>query len=67
MRDLTAEEKAEYLTSPNKCPVCRHTDIEGGCVDIDGREAHQRCRCNDCDAVWHDVYVLARVETDPDD
>jgi len=41
------------------CPVCGHTDIEGGSVEVDGATAKQECGCVNCGSSWTDVYVLA--------
>jgi hypothetical protein len=55
------ERLAAYLESPNHCPICKGTDIEGREVEIDGGTARQSIVC-DCGAQWIDVYTLTRID-----
>ena len=43
----------------NICPVCEGSEIESmGGMEVDGGNAWQEVRCNDCDARWQDIYHL---------
>jgi hypothetical protein len=60
---LTQEQKKVYIENTgNICPFCKSTDITGGSVNIEGREARQEVWCNECHGQWRDVYTLAFVE-----
>ena len=54
----------EHLSQPFKCPYCKHDQVEGDAVEIDGRRATQRVSCAKCDREWHDVYTLSAVVDD---
>lgn len=51
----------EHLAQGCVCPVCGEDSVEGGEVDIDGREASQTVFCTACEAEWVDVYVLTHT------
>ena len=40
----------------NACHFCDSGQIEGGNVDINGRQASQRVWCLACDREWTEVY-----------
>lgn len=61
--DLTDEQKAEYLKEPNKCPVCRSDNIEGGSTDIESDHAYQTVVCLSCHTEWRDVYTLTDIDS----
>ena len=46
-------------TNWNACPACGSTQIEGGSVSIEDREAIQEVSCLYCKAVWTEVYEAA--------
>jgi hypothetical protein len=52
--------------NPDACPECGNVNIEGDSVDIEGHGARQGVGCEDCGAVWHDVYQLVRRHVYPD-
>lgn len=60
---MTGEQRTAYLHSaePNLCPYCKGDDVQGGFVEIDGKQASQNVLCVDCHAEWRDVYVLSTV------
>ena len=39
-------------------PACDSGNIQGGPIDVDAGSSWQECCCQDCDAEWHDDYVL---------
>ena len=45
---------------PDACPQCGNVNITGDSVDIEGQGARQGVRCEDCEALWHDVYQLVQ-------
>lgn len=44
------------------CPNCQSQDIEGRSIEISAGCAWQPISCNNCPAVWNDVYKLDTVE-----
>ena len=60
--ELISQEK--YLEKPNCCPskACQSTDIDGGSITVEGQTAWQKVSCNECDAVWNDVFTLTSYE-----
>lgn len=49
----------EYVAcSGQVCPFCGDHDIEGGSIDIEGRNAIQEMSCSACEKEWYDVYTL---------
>ena len=55
-RTLTS---AEYVARQGGfCPACDSGNIQGGPIDVDAGSSWQECCCQDCDAEWHDDYVL---------
>lgn len=61
---MTSPEKppltdAEYVAAGGgACPFCGSSNITGGFVNIEGREASQPVDCQDCEAEWVDIYNL---------
>ena len=43
-------------TNWEACPTCDSGDIEGGNVQIDGKEAWQPVSCLNCGTSWTEVY-----------
>jgi formate dehydrogenase maturation protein FdhE len=39
------------------CPVCNSEKVEGGFIEVDGKEAYQEMRCLACDSDWETVYM----------
>jgi hypothetical protein len=62
VKELTKEQKADYLSNPHTCPYCGGDDIEGGRIETDGNEAWQLINCLSCPQAWNDVYKLSDVE-----
>ena len=48
----------EYVQSPNTCPCCDSSSIEGGHVEVECSSAWQQITCNDCGATWNDIFKL---------
>jgi hypothetical protein len=46
------------------CPLCKEDDIDYGDIDIFGDECSQNCRCknDDCEYVWSEVYIYSKAE-----
>ncbi len=44
-------------TDWERCPTCKSGQIEGGNIQIDGREAWQPVSCLNCGSTWTEVYV----------
>lgn len=42
----------------NQCPACGCSEVEGNEVVIEGSLAFQEVGCNECSAMWNDVYKL---------
>jgi len=61
MTKITSNEKARYLNDPSFCPKCDSSNIEGGHMEADGKEAWQEVTCNECSFDWHDVYTLTDI------
>ena len=54
---------ADYVkTKGNHCPRCRGVQIQGGEIEIGGKEAVQEVTCSDCGASWSDIYALVGYE-----
>lgn len=52
----------EYIKEgANRCPFCRSTDITGESIEAYGTETWQEVGCQDCGAVWQDIYKLAEM------
>lgn len=52
----------EYVACAGQvCPFCGDHDIEGGSIDIEGREACQTVKCSACEKEWLDIYTLTRL------
>lgn len=50
-----------------RCPYCRSPEIEApGGVEIDGGNATQEIRCNNCERDWTDLYYLVGYLPSPD-
>ena len=60
----TLKTQEQYLKEVSKCPNkdCNSTDIDGGSITVEGRQAWQQVSCNECDTVWNDVYTLTSYE-----
>lgn len=41
------------------CPISKQHSIQGGHVEIDGREAWQQVECLDCGLLWAEVYTAS--------
>jgi len=54
----------DYIKESSLCPRCNSCEIVGHSVDIEGGSASQRVGCNECDAVWYDVYQLIGYQVD---
>jgi len=56
----------EYLARSSRCPFCDSGDITGEGRAYEGDQITQviefRCRCNDCDRRWYDIYQLIGYE-----
>lgn len=53
---------AEVTPNWEGCHLCGGSSLDGGHVDIDGREAHQDITCTSCGATWTEVYrALKRI------
>lgn len=64
MMTMTSNAKSHYLSAastPNLCPQCDSDQIVGKVVEIEGKEAHQPCYCDDCNTEWTDTYTLSDV------
>ena len=44
-----------------KCIKCSSDNIEGGSIDIEGKQATQEIRCLVCDSSWCDIYNLTTI------
>ena len=52
-----------YRSTPKLCcPVCRSGNVEGGFIEVCGSQAEQTISCNNCEARWIDVYILANYD-----
>ncbi|OCP68223.1 hypothetical protein [Vibrio parahaemolyticus] len=60
--NFTEQEINHHLQYPDACPACKGTDIEGGFVEINGREANQEVSCTGCGALWVDTFTLSGVQ-----
>lgn len=60
------DNEKEIIEMPTGCPneTCGSEDIEYGDISIDGDEASQQCRCNDCETIWHDVFKFSHRQLD---
>jgi len=59
-KQLTAE---EYIAAgAGKCPFCLSDDIDGGHIEVDGEQTWQEVECQNCGAVWQDIYKLVAVD-----
>ena len=59
-KQLTAE---EYIAAGvGKCPFCLSADIVGESVEVNGTETWQDVGCQNCGAVWQNIYKLAAVD-----
>ena len=66
MKQWTGEEldNNEELYIKNggiKCPFCKSDDIVGDDISIDLEDASQEMGCLECEAAWHDIYKLKRI------
>lgn len=59
---LGEDQRKSYLKSPTCCPICKNADIVGGNVTVDDDGCYQTISCNNCSAVWTDIYSLFEVE-----
>ena len=55
-------ERERYLSDPNFCPSCGHTEITDGKAEFDENYIWRSAACDACDAEWHDVYQLINFE-----
>ena len=59
-KQLTAE---EYIAEgAGKCPFCLSDDIVGESVEVSVTEAWQEIECQNCGAVWQNIYKLVAVD-----
>ena len=59
-KQLTAE---EYIAAgAGKCPFCLSADIVGESVEVSVTETWQEIECQNCGAVWQDIYKLVAVD-----
>ncbi len=62
-QDITAADAKEYVEQGGViCPFCRTTDISAGRFDASDRLAWSDVECQECGAIWQDVYRLDRME-----
>lgn len=56
--------KEEYISiGGSKCPCCSSSNIQtDDGIQVDGGHAWQDIYCDDCDARWQDIWVLAGFE-----
>jgi hypothetical protein len=59
MRELTPEEKAAYVKSPDHCPYCKSKAITGGTCS----ELRRMLACADCGCFWYDVLTVTGIDT----
>jgi hypothetical protein len=59
MGELMQDHVTYLRSSGGYCPSCGSNIIEGSFVDIENGHAYQKISCNNCDAVWDDIYKLA--------
>ena len=59
---MIEQEKQKYLKSPNHCPKCGSENINSGTIEADGSSAWSNVTCEDCNAVWKDIYKLTDIE-----
>ena len=54
----------EYLSiGASKCPCCSSSNIAvTDHIQQDGCDAWQEVSCDDCNAIWHDVYKMVGYE-----
>jgi len=45
-----------YKADPDRCPFCGCDQIEGGFIEVMGRDAQQEVHCTECNAAWTEVY-----------
>lgn len=62
-RDLTAADAKAYVErGAGLCPFCDSHSITGGSFDVSDNVVWQSVDCADCNAVWQDIYYLARID-----
>jgi transposase-like protein len=59
MDRLTEEQARSYYTH---CPTCDSRDFYSYSLMGEGCEMWQKFRCDDCEAVWIEVFLLYRIE-----
>lgn len=59
---LTAVQRKWYLAHPCHCPFCRHAQVEGESIEVEGSTASQEVHCLKCQRYWRDIYTLTGVE-----
>lgn len=52
----------QYIGSSNKCPRCDSDNITADSVSVDDGIATQDVSCEDCKAIWTDIYKLLKYE-----
>lgn len=55
----TLKINAEDVERWEGCPISKTHDIQGGPVEIEGRESWQQVECLDCGLSWAEVYVAS--------
>ena len=56
--------KRRLPRQPHRCFYCDGEHIEGGPIDIQGREAVQDVYCRTCCLTYQDVYVITHTVAD---
>ena len=62
-KELTDEQKAEYVKSPFHCPYCGSEEIQAGDRTSDGRYVFQNVDCCNplCQAFWTEEYTITGI------
>jgi hypothetical protein len=58
---LLRQQVEQYQEDPDRCPLCRSSDITGDHVEIIEGMAYQRVGCAACGASWTDAYEFAYI------
>lgn len=62
-RRLNEDEARQYTTH---CPHCEVENFYAYGMEAEGPEMWQKFRCNDCDSVWTEVFLLYAIEQEED-
>ena len=62
MKDLTNNEKADYLSKGGRCcPHCGDDELSGGMVNVEEDRAYQDITCTSCKRRWTDIHQLIDI------